>query len=69
MPDLNPATCKSCGAPILWGRTAAGKAMPLDATPQKRAIVGRSGALHVVDTFMPHWASCPNASEHRRRDG
>lgn len=25
--------CRSCNAPIRWARTAAGKAMPLDAAP------------------------------------
>lgn len=27
------ATCKSCGAAIIWGKTAKGKAMPLVADP------------------------------------
>lgn len=27
------AACKSCGAPIIWAKTAKGKAMPLDDTP------------------------------------
>lgn len=26
-------TCKSCGAPIIWIKTAAGKSMPCDAEP------------------------------------
>jgi hypothetical protein len=27
------ATCRSCEAPIVWGKTRAGRAMPLDAEP------------------------------------
>jgi hypothetical protein len=27
------ATCRACGARMVWTRTAAGKAMPLDAEP------------------------------------
>jgi len=27
------STCRSCGAPIVWARTPAGKLMPLDVTP------------------------------------
>lgn len=27
------ATCRSCGAPIVWTRTEAGKAMPVDREP------------------------------------
>lgn len=27
------SACRSCGAPLLWCRTTAGKAMPIDPTP------------------------------------
>jgi hypothetical protein len=27
------AACRSCGAAVIWTRTAAGKAMPVDAEP------------------------------------
>jgi DNA polymerase III epsilon subunit-like protein len=64
MPDRG--TCKSCGAAILWAKTPAGKAMPLDAEPQKRIVLGRvTGEAHVLDTYVPHWATCPSAAQHR----
>ncbi len=63
----NPGTCSSCGAAILWARTEAGKAMPINAKPEKRVVLGsRTGRAHVLDTYLPHWASCPSADQHRR---
>ena len=71
MPDSRP--CKLCGAPIFFGTTAAGKAMPLDAKPEKRAIVSRVVSpegehlqASLFDTYLPHWASCPKADSFRK---
>lgn len=64
MPD--PGTCKTCGAAILWAKTPQGKAMPLDAKPEKRVVLDRqTGLAHVLDTYMPHWATCPTSEQHR----
>ena len=30
---MNVTTCRSCGAPIVWIKTRAGKSMPCDAKP------------------------------------
>lgn len=30
---MNKGTCRGCGAPIIWIKTAAGKSMPCDAEP------------------------------------
>ena len=30
---MNRATCRGCGAPIVWIKTPAGKAMPCDPAP------------------------------------
>lgn len=53
--------CKSCGAPIAWLRTEAGRSMPTDA----------SSVSATDETFDPkkhksHFATCPNANKHRR---
>lgn len=55
---MNKATCRGCGAPIVWIKTPAGKAMPCDpapvyykATPDgKDKVVTTRGEL-VVDFF------------------
>lgn len=33
VPRMNKATCRGCGAPIVWIKTPAGKAMPCDPAP------------------------------------
>lgn len=71
------SACRSCGAPIRWAKTEAGKAMPLDETPAADGnviIVGgiarvlAKGALVQpgIDRYVAHWATCPTAFEHRR---
>jgi hypothetical protein len=72
------ATCKSCGAPIVWAfvpRT--GRRMPVDADPvdDGNVILTRPSTsmaeAHVVakgaGTHVSHFATCPQAAEHRRR--
>ena len=67
-------SCRSCDAPLLWFRTPAGKNMPIDDSDALNLL---PGTLTVGETFtraegkemlLPyaHWASCPNASQHRR---
>lgn len=61
--------CKRCGQSIRWLRTAAGKAMPVDAEPNDAGNVYlRDGLAHVlhkdetppgdVALLMPHFATC-----------
>lgn len=76
-------SCESCNAGILWALTPNRRRMPLDATPRPdgnvaaytddlglvRARVLRQGekpASH-EKTYMPHFATCPSASQHRRK--
>ncbi len=71
--------CSSCGAPILWIKTPKDKSMPLDATPDPKGNVVIRDGLAVVLTldeiaklldgkrrFMPHWATCEHAAQHRK---
>jgi len=57
--------CKKCGASILWVKTKNLKNMPLDAEPRKMVQV-KEGIGEVIDVYMPHWATCPNAKEFRK---
>lgn len=86
--------CKSCGAEIIWIKTAGGKRMPCDAKPisyrpltpfpDVEELCGNGPVMTLVrldgriarGTFDPasdrigytsHFATCPNASQHRRR--
>ena len=68
---MTGATCKSCDAPIVWGVTKAGKKVPLD-PPEKRyvarprAVFDTQLGVEIVETWTPHFATCPNANQHRR---
>jgi hypothetical protein len=51
--------CKSCGAVIVWTRTPAGKAMPLDLASGREGPGGREA--------LTHYATCPQGRDWRRR--
>lgn len=62
-------SCKSCDATIFFVETEAGKAMPLDAKevqivevdPDRQYVIGYTRG------YLPHWATCPSAAQHRRK--
>ena len=59
---LDRGTCRSCGAEILWVRSArSGKPMPLN--PGRKVVVTERGEVH--NGYEPHWSSCPYAEQHR----
>lgn len=75
--------CRSCGAPIVFGITEKGRRMPLDAAPSSVDTPGvwvlssfgdaaalarlEPSALRGSTLHVPHWATCPNATKHRKR--
>ena len=71
------ATCKSCGARIMWCITITGKRMPVDARESPRGNLtlepqpdGELLARYVPPgegTHSSHFATCPNAAEHRNK--
>jgi hypothetical protein len=60
--------CKSCNAEISWILTASGRAMPVDAKPEKRIVIDRGAQYsgRVLDTYTSHFATCPHADQHRK---
>lgn len=68
------SVCRSCNASIRWERTAAGKPIPLDPEPVEDGNLALREDGRVVNAqgcppgprYVTHFASCPNASEHRR---
>jgi hypothetical protein len=66
------STCRSCGADITWAVTTRGRRIPLDTAIKNVAIPATDPALDgpVTVTFVSghetHFATCPNADEHRR---
>lgn len=69
MSDLFSQTtpCASCRAPVRWISTASGAAMPIDPEPRKMIVLRPGTEIgDVVDAFVSHFATCPNASQHRK---
>lgn len=75
---VRAVNCSSCGAPVRWEKTVRGKPIPLDPKPVPGAhlFIRPDGLVaddrsHPAGKEMPrfetHFATCPNASEHRRR--
>lgn len=72
------ATCHSCGAPIVWVHTEAGKRMPIDPEPVDggnlildrrdgpRVTVATEGNLPPCG-YVSHFATCPQAGKWRKR--
>jgi len=64
--------CSSCGAFIVWFRTATGKSMPVDPNPVDNGNLklDDSGRLVVVKpgegTHVSHFSTCPQAGQHRK---
>lgn len=65
---LKESECWSCGAPIIWCTTASGKRMPLNPEPQQLVVLDSAERGHVRDCYVPHFATCPHASAHRRKE-
>ena len=74
---MQTANCRSCGAKIVWAITENGKRAPFDAEP-----IDMRGTFALVPFADPerleaqsasgdrryrsHFATCPNAAEHRK---
>lgn len=77
---MNHTYCKSCNAPIVWVLTKSGKRMPIDHGPVETgnivldgitAQVLRAGEVlpKGVPRYTSHFSTCPQAQEHRRKQG
>ena len=81
-PAHAPKKCRSCGASIFWGRTEAGRSMPVDVGPhpEGRVVLYDRGGSVIARalkrgeepkpgevTRRPHHMTCPHAGAWRRR--
>jgi len=63
-------TCRSCGAPVRWVQDGYGKNQILDEKPEKRWVFNAStGVWSIEDTYVSHFATCPDAEKWRRNAG
>ena len=60
--------CRSCDAPIIWALTERGRRIPLDAVPTTGAILvpGTPPTAKFGPVYVSHFATCPNADQHRK---
>lgn len=63
---MREATCKGCGANILWFKTVRGKNIPADVKGETRIILNAEGQAVMARTYMPHHATCPNVDDFRK---
>lgn len=61
-------TCKTCGTPIVWVVMDTGKRMPVDATTIEKRVVldGKRERGAIRETGLSHFATCPQAAQHRK---
>jgi hypothetical protein len=68
--------CRSCGAAIIWARTAKGKAIPVDRDATSRGNIVLSTQDHQVlakvvapgpGQRQAHFVTCPAAARWRKR--
>ena len=71
--------CRSCGKPIIWARTEAGKAMPVDALPVATGNLVATGEDTVryvskgrpaepgVPLYVSHFSTCPDSKGWRKQ--
>jgi len=57
--------CKGCCADIYWIEMNSGKYMPVDKGPEKRVVI-KDGKGFLLDTYMPHWSTCPAAEKFKK---
>jgi hypothetical protein len=61
--------CRSCGEPIRFVTMKTGGAMPLDIIPKKFIQVDERGIGRVVEGYISHFVTCPDADRHRKKKG
>ena len=73
------ATCRSCGADVLWAQTPSGKRIPLNPEPDMNGNLHLQEAPELYAVLVPaghtcprahyltHFATCPQATGWRTR--
>jgi hypothetical protein len=53
--------------PVVWFETKAGKKMICDADTHEMRVFLADGKAVVGKTWVPHWSTCPNAGEFKKK--
>lgn len=75
--EMLHSKCKSCGAKIIWIQTRRNKWIPVDYEPVfakggEKNVFRNDGKMYRsapegAEVYITHFATCPNAKEHRRK--
>jgi len=63
---MKATRCRSCGQPIVWMLTAAGKAMPVNYTHEAEQDA-REQKVYDRARHVTHYGTCPQAKQWSRR--
>lgn len=69
---VGSGTCRSCQAPVIWVKSSKGKNVPIDGDELEITNIAKGGWVDLKTEktpdgrFVCHFATCPNADEHRR---
>jgi hypothetical protein len=66
--------CKGCGQDVLWVKTDTGADMPLSIASKEKRFIVKAVANQpligtMVETFISHFADCPEAENFRKKAG
>ena len=59
---MRMSRCKSCNREIVWIKMKSGKAMPVDVPAL--TVITEDG--DTIKAYTSHFATCPNANQHRK---
>jgi len=64
----HPKQCKSCGKPIYWAKTQAGKLAPINADFKALKTLSIDGeTLQLLGAYASHFSTCPQANQFRKK--
>lgn len=65
---VSVSRCRACQTEIVWLKTRAGKAMPVNLLPTAKPFRGPNAGeeLFVYGAHQPHFVTCPKADEFRK---
>lgn len=68
--------CRSCGEPIRFAKTKAGKLIPIDVLPDSSGNIVFEGDVAIIlpdpekyegEKFVSHFVTCPDAERWRKK--
>ena len=55
--------CRGCDRKVIWGKTEAGKTIPLDAVAPVYVKMGDGTYMRHLEAYVLHFSTCPKAND------